>query len=480
MGKFILEVKNGESTQKHTVESGNLHSILAGLGYQITAPCGGEGRCGKCKVIVNNIEVLACKTQIKSDMFVEIPCVNAGGLLQGVESEKARQISSEEGVSVALDIGTTTLAFYFLDNKTGEEKYSFSCLNPQCSYGADVVSRISLADKYLDMFEVLKDKINEVIGGFLNKNKEYSEVSKIVVCGNTTMSHIFAKENPKSMGVSPFPPVFLERREFSGEELEINAKHITLMPSISAFVGGDITSGVIATNLENGTNLLIDIGTNGEMVASKNGKLFGTATAAGPAFEGGNISCGVGGIEGAISKVEMVDGKAVFETIGGRAPIGICGSGLFDCIGCLLDEEILDETGYMDEDFAICESVSVTKKDIREFQVGKSAIASGVKVLLMESGISEDEIENVYIAGGMGFYLNPKAIVKVGLLSETLASKITAVGNSAGSGAKACLFESANLEKCDKICEITKIVDLGGSTAFNNEFAMNMMLESVE
>ncbi len=477
MDKYKITVKSKDKTAEHIVGKSNLHETLARLGYQISAPCGGEGRCGKCKVVVNGKTVLACKTEINGDMTIEVPIYEGEGLLQGAFESESAQIS-KSGASLALDIGTTTLAFYFIDNKSGKEVSNHSCLNPQFPFGADVVSRISQSDNYLEMFEVLKNKINETISNFLIEHSKYEKITNMVACGNTTMSHIFAKTTPKSMGVSPFLPVFLERREFKGEIHGINAENIALLPSISAFVGGDITSGVLVSNMQNSTNLLIDIGTNGEIVASKNGELFATATAAGPAFEGGNISCGTGGIQGAISKVEIKNGETIFETIGNKTAVGICGSGLFDCVSQLLKVGILDETGFMEEDFEITENVSVTKKDIREFQVGKSAIASGVKVLLQSAGISESEIANVYIAGGMGFYLDSEAIASVGLLSKTLTEKISIVGNSAGSGAKACILNPDNLQKADEICKIATVVDLGGNSEFNNEFAMNMMLES--
>jgi len=473
----IIDCKKGE----------NLLQILSKNGYFITAFCGGKGTCGKCKVklFTGKVEkaisdengcILSCRALIVEPIKIEVFDVSGNGLT--FSNLKIEEKDELIGYGIALDIGTTTLAFYLIDLKSGKEIENYSSLNPQAVFGGDVISRISAALKgnLFELHKLIINKTNKIINYFIEKYN-IKEIEKMTVCGNTTMLHLFFNEDVSSLGFYPFTPVFIDTKIFEGKEKGLNVKTVIIMPSVSAYIGSDITAGVLAVSLKKGkgAKILLDIGTNGEIVLFNNNKLYSTSTAAGPAFEGANISCGMGGVAGAIDSVKIVDNNIKITTISGNAQ-GICGSGLIDAVSIMKDLSIFDETGaFINNDkYYLTKQIYISQKDIREFQLAKSAICSGLKVLIKYAGVNLRDIEKVYLAGGLGFYLNIKNAINIGLIPEELENKIVIVGNSAGMGAKSCLLSLKKLEECEKIAKETVNIDLSTDENFINEYMNNI------
>lgn len=477
------------------VKGEKLHDVLARAGIYLPAFCGGKGTCGKCKVKIlqGNLEnvtpdengyVLSCKAIIKEDLTVFLPEQIGGGLTEFAENTVKGEKS---GLGVALDIGTTTLGACLVRLETGETLKKISALNPQGIYGADVLSRIQACKegKLLLLQKLILDKTNDLIK-ILSDGKEIAE---LCVSANTTMLHLFLGVDPQTIGVYPFTPVFLEEQVMKGESLGLNAKIVRLLPSASAYIGSDVTAGVLACNMLGAlkTELFIDIGTNGEIVLLHKGKLYATSTAAGPALEGACIECGIGGVAGAIDKVFFQKGKLYFTTINGEQAKGICGSGLIDLIAVLKAEKLIDENGTFDEEsesplsvrlredrFYINENIYLSQKDIRQFQLAKSAIISGIETLLIEKGVLETEIENLYIAGSLGYFMNVDNAVETGILPKSLKSKAKAVGNTSLAGAKNCLLQEQARDIIRNIAKETEIFELSFSKIFQEKYVDNM------
>lgn len=483
-----IVVRSGRETREISAPQGaNLLEILRGRGFFLDAPCGGRGRCGKCGVRLISGEVegavpdgqgrfLSCLARVSGPLEIEVFERQGGGLLDAAPG--IAETDGETGYGVALDLGTTTLAFYLIELSTGRELDRFACLNPQAVFGGDVVSRISAcAEGHLsDLFALVRDRTSEVLKTFADKHG-IPEISRLTVCGNTTMLHLFKDTDASPLGVAPFTPAFSGTQKFSGETLGLPAREVVLLPNIGAYVGADISAGLLAVKLgAGGAELFADIGTNGEMAVRANGKFLCTSTAAGPAFEGANISCGMGGVPGAIDRVWTESGEVRFRTLGGISPAGLCGCGLVDAIRVMLELGVIDETGAFleGESFRIAENVAVTQKDVREFQLAKSAVCAGLKVLMRRAGVEPSDVVRLCVAGGLGFWLDPVSAEKTGLIPSGLADRIEVVGNSAGAGAKLCLLSADNLRECERIAETCEVVDLSEDPDFMDEYIGNM------
>lgn len=385
---------------------------------------------------------------------------------------------------LALDLGTTTLALYLIDLHKGQVIDILSGVNSQRSYGSDVISRINYTMENDQGLEILSycitKQINEMIKKISYKNNiSVDEIYNIAVVGNTTMIHLLTKTPVKNIALAPFIPTFTDNFECKAKDINIDINGVlSLPPGNSAYVGSDISSGILSSKMcENEKySLLLDIGTNGEIALGNKEKVFTCATAAGPAFEGANIKYGVGGIEGAISSIDLNNDK-IYETINNKTPCGICGSGVLDITSELLKHNIIDESGKfydcdeinnkklkdkIDEEENLKEfiiykdndkKVAFTQKDIREVQLAKASICAGIKVLLKESNLTYDKIENVYIGGGFGNFMNVKSAIKIGMIPYELKDKIKSIGNCAGKG---CIEYLINMEKRR---EIKKIVN---------------------
>ncbi len=436
----------------------------------VDAPCNGRGTCGKCHVlnVETNETILACQTLCTSQMQIEIPAAK----MKVVNYLLTDEISTNfEGYGVAIDIGTTTIAMVLV--KDGNVVQKYTAMNSGRMYGADVISRIDFATK--NGTTVLHEcLIDDLIKGLSYFN--IADIKHIVVTGNTTMLHILENESCASLGVLPFTPKFLDKKTYFHK---IFNAHITLLPGLSTYVGADIMGGVMALEMGNSskTNLLIDIGTNGEMVIGNKDGFIGLATAAGPAFEGSCISCGTGSVDGAIFKFSLENNQLVYQTIGDAPAIGCCGSALVDLVAIALQLELIDETGALEStDIVITDNLRLTQADIRQIQLAKSAIRSGIELIIESFNITPAEIDTVFIAGGFGTYINVEHACQIGLFPQSFMNKIQLVGNTALAGAFKFLCT-----QIDATADIAKSqeLNLGSMKKFNDYFVEYMLFEEI-
>jgi uncharacterized 2Fe-2S/4Fe-4S cluster protein (DUF4445 family) len=497
-----ITIRQNNKTVSYTADKGaNLLELLISKGYFINAACGGKGTCGKCKVklISGNVSaqkdkdgyILSCRAQILGDTEIELQSIEGSGITK--HNSVISHTDGESGYGVAVDIGTTTLAFYLMDLSSGAETDSYSCLNPQAVFGGDVISRITASKngKLNQLNQLIVNKVAETCDYFIKKHG-ITELKKVVLCGNTTMMHLFSGVDASPLGQYPFTPVFTGLKEFTGGYGGIDARKIILLPCVSAYIGSDIVSGIIATNIDKSAapKILLDIGTNGELVLSENGNLYCASTAAGPAFEGANITCGMGGVSGAIDSASFDGSKINYTVIGSAQPKGICGSGLIDIMALMLEYGVIDESGLIvesdyqvlaqktiDDRFYITDDVFISQKDVREFQLAKSAICAGIKTIIKTNGLKEEDISEVFISGGLGFYINKYSAVKVGLIPPQFIDKLTIAGNSAGGGTKLCLLSEKELNRCIDVAKQCKNIELAESSIFMEEYINNMAFE---
>ncbi len=444
-----------------------LSDILIKSGKNLPHLCGGKGTCKKCLVLVNGKEELSCQYEIKSDIDIVLPeteeIISETGITESGEAT--------ENCCFCLDIGTTTLALALISPDNKEIIKVKTATNPQRAFGGDVLTRIEYCSKngVSDLQTCLIDEINKMIIDI-----GASSVDAMFVSGNTTMLHIFFGINPSSMGVAPYTPVFLKSKNISGDKIGLkNIKNVVSLPCISAFVGADIVAGINYTELpeNNKYNLLVDLGTNAEIVLYNKNELYCTSAAAGPCFEGANITCGMSATDGAIYSYST-DGT--FKTINNTAPKGICGTGLIDIISVLLEEGIIDETGYMEkEEFFITDTIKLTQNDIRQYQLAKSAVYSGLTAILRENATSFEDIEKLFISGGFSAKINIDNAIKTGLLPEELKDRIIVLNNSCLSGTVKYAFEQNDLSVYLNNAEY---IDLSTNPNFMNLFIENMDL----
>ncbi|MDD4212768.1 MAG: ASKHA domain-containing protein [Bacilli bacterium] len=470
-----LIIHQGKKTTILKVQIGsNLLETLRKHGFFVRANCGGNGHCGKCGLIYNGKKVLACQTIIDEDCEVRLeepPIFEINPI----------EIHAHHTYRVVIDIGTTTLAAYLLDGVTHEQLASLSYLNPQISYGADVITRIHACSQghQQSMHCLIISAINDIIRSFLGLHIP----DDLIISGNTVMLHLLMNVDQILMGKAPYRPSFVDHQRLNGTSLNINANKVLLLPSISSFLGSDIVAGCLYAGLlkEMKPTLFIDLGTNGEIVLKANNRFYGASTAAGPAFEGANIEKGMGAFSGAITQVSY-DKELSFINIGQEVK-GICGSGLVDLIAILLGEGLIDESGLLNSNpkshlshcvrqqaFYLTNEVYITQKDIREFQLAKSAIISGITALLEVAQLALSDITKVYIAGGFGFYMNQSSAIRVGLIPEVLKDKLLILGNASGEGAILVAKDQSLLFQCDNIAKSIQTVDLNRMSSFKENF----------
>lgn len=468
----ILKVLQNGITKTVTFEGEKPLSELLGLSdIHIDKPCGGRGACKKCTVIVDGREELACQYVVSRDTEVVVPDNKDIISVTGAEESGI----ATENLCLCLDIGTTTLALALvsLDDKSIIKVKTAP--NPQREVGADVISRIEYCSKSgaKELQSMLIAKLLQMTDELLKKYK-VNAVEKMYVAGNTTMLHLFLGIDASSLGVSPYTPKFLEEKRVKGTELGFeNVGEVISLPGISAFVGADIVSGLGFVEKPSGDkySLLIDLGTNAEIVLFNKDRYLCATAAAGPCFEGANISCGMSASIGAVSEYKA-DGS--YSVIGNGEPVGICATGLVDIIAELVRNETVEESGYMEEDFALSEKVTVTPADIREFQLAKSAVMSAVECLLKHGGVQFDDIEKMYIAGGFSAQLNIENAAYLGLVPRELANKFAPINNSSLLGTVKFACEGNDLAK---IAKKAVFIDLGADNMFSELFFENMAFE---
>lgn len=412
----------------------------------------------------------------------------------------------KDGYGLAVDIGTTTIVAMLWDLKTGQISGTEAITNSQNKYGMDVISRTAYCEDDESGLYNLRNELAACINVLLVKlQAERLNIVKAVICGNTTMSHIAAGLSPVGLARVPFTPAYKGMLRLSAEDMGINiAKdaEVILIPNIAGHVGGDITAGAIAARMhrKDRLTLFIDIGTNGEILLADGKTCYACSTAAGPAFEGASIRCGMRASDSAIEKIRIENDEVRFETIGPVPPTGICGSGIIDGIAQMLDAGIIDDTGRLvssdeiespelkerivqiDEKNAFVivarengEDIVITQNDIREVQLAKAAVAAGINLMLADAGKNVWDIETVYVAGAFGSYIDKRSAVRIGLLPDVSLDIIESIGNAAGTGTSMALMSSVELDEMKDFAEKVNHVDLAGKEEFQMEYITEMM-----
>lgn len=487
MEKKQCMVVFGEEGSRIVVDAGTTvlqAQILAGK--TPNALCGGKGTCGKCKVKIDGEIVLACQTVVEQDLYVES---------MDKKTEESQILMTKTGRNVvfapakmpeglkhpllgAVDIGTTTVVAYLIDGENGKLLGMKSMLNPQRKYGADVVSRCSYALE--NGKEALSEPIRAAVNTLMAELAESQgmardHIVRIMIVGNTGMHHLFLELPTEKLVLAPYVPYQKEACVKKASEYGI-AIHpqgeVLWLPNIGGFVGADTVGCLVATAMEeqSAMTLMVDIGTNGEMVLGNKDGLMACSTAAGPAFEGARITCGMRGSAGAIDKVWLENNEIRYHVIGETEPTGICGSGLLDAAAALLKTGLLEESGRLEETYYFTEQVFLNQKDIRELQLAKAAIAAGIKILCMRKQIEVTDIDRVLLAGAFGNYLNPDSACAIRLLPEELKEKIIQVGNAAGEGAQIAVMSDKEFEKAKKTAAETCFLELAMDPDFQDVY----------
>lgn len=480
----------------HVCEAGvRLSDVLARWG-EVRFPCGGHGRCGKCRVTVRGAVSpvtreerqllspqelaegvrLACRTCLLGDCQITTEAAAKAYVLgNSAPLSAAHPLCNAYGAAV--DVGTTTLAanLYAPD---GSLLAQAACVNPQAAWGSDVISRIGAALE--GHAGALAQKVRRGIDGLLQElagqaGIPVEDVDAMVITGNTAMLYLLTQTDPDCLAHGPFLADRLFGERLTGAQLELSCPRaqVYLPRCFGAFVGADIATALLSSGItrEPGTRMLADIGTNGEIALWTRGELLCCSTAAGPAFEGAGLSMGMPSLEGAIDHVTVEDGALKAHVLGGGRAAGICGSGVVDALACLLELEQMDETGLLDPQPAVLrDGVTLTQKDIRAVQLAKSAIAAGILTLVETGGLSLDRVEELAIAGGFGSYLNVENAGRIGLIPQELAPKVRVLGNAALRGAAMLLLDQALIEPCEEWTRRARLVELTASPQFTQAY----------
>ena len=466
-------------------EGENLLQVLQKNALAPDAPCGGNGKCGKCIVYLDEKKALACQTVIRQNMTVRIPVQNKLQILTHGTAVKVQADESDRYV-LAYDIGTTTVVCYLLDGISGQELARKSILNPQTVYGADVISRIEyvMRNKNSELQDCITHTLSE-LAAVVSARAGISptEITLSCIVGNTAMHHLFLGIDPAPLTIPPYMPNVSNAMEIpAAPRLSIHPEgRLRILPNIAGFVGADTVACMVSTHFDqlDELTLMIDIGTNGEMVLGNQHRIIACSTAAGPAFEGAGISCGMRAVTGAVDHAFIQNGKICFHTIGNTTPEGLCGSGLLDLTAALLDTGFLSNAGLMQaSEYRIGSSaVSLTQKDISEVQFAKSAIRSGIELLARKMQVSVSDIRKVYLAGAFGNYLNPSSACRIGMIPPVLLNRIQPIGNAAGEGAKLCALNRREFAYSQILAAKTEFLELASCPEFQDCYIDHLMFE---
>jgi uncharacterized 2Fe-2S/4Fe-4S cluster protein (DUF4445 family) len=473
-------------------------------------PCGGRGRCKGCRVKVLNGALpvsdeeknlltrdelaagwrLSCRHSVTNDLQLEL----AQWEMPVLSDHSTFIFTPREGLGIAFDLGTTTIAAQLLDLETGSVLAARAALNAQARRGADVMSRIEFAlhGGQAELERLVRGQLGEMVAQMLDTGVSRAEgggrttagpaverLRHVTIVGNTVMHHLFCGVSIEPLAGHPFEPKQPGRIQFSPRELGWHLPPETVvefLPCLGGFVGSDILAGIVATGLYESRELvaLMDLGTNGEVVVGNRERMLCTSTAAGPAFEGARISMGMRAATGAISEVWAEGGCLSCRVIGGGAPRGLCGSGLVDAVAAGLELGWIQPNGRMTVAPAmrLADSVSLLQLDVRELQLAKGAIAAGLRILAARFGASPEDLRQLHLAGAFGNYINRASAQRVGLLRLPL-DRVTPAGNTALLGAKLALFEDA--AGWDAIGSHVEHVALNEEPSFYDAFAEGML-----
>ncbi len=490
----------------------SLAELLSSVGYDVPIPCAGLGNCGKCQIRVKgNVEildsderlipeeklrqgyVLACRPRtLAGDLEVESPRVEYKRVATLDESVRV------EKVDIGIDLGTTSVIMNFMPHREGRVFYVSSFLNPQTNYGADVISRSTYIDHDDERLELLRRSVMDVFWSEIRRVKTaiaFKSVEYLAIAGNSVMEHIIAGYNPLPLTKYPFEMSFKNGLFVEGDRFGLpEAGKVYLFPLIGPYVGGDTVALLVDVGVLNRKRkrVIVDIGTNGEIVVQNGESLQATAAAAGPAFEGGNITFGMRAEPGAIERVWLEDDRLKFKTVGNRPPVGICGSGLLDLIALLRREEVIDADGTLRDPFEVDSplfnrikedgkerifliymdakrKIYLTQNDIREFQLAKGAIRAGIEVLLNRVEMGWDDIEEILIAGAFGSYLTAESLVGVNMLPPEVIEKINFIGDGVIRGINRIL-RTGDFKLADEVAERVGYVELSMVDSFQEHF----------
>ncbi len=497
------------------------------LGIILNTVCGGRGACGKCilRLEPSGKEVPACQYKIDSDLIVSVPQTSRFFeqkiLEHGIDAKSKfepdiykgylQAAGNKEILGIAVDIGTTTVVVKLLDIKNGKLLATESDYNPQMRYGDDVVSRISYADdekKLTELQKIIIDCLNSLIIRLCKKTSaKPASIYELTAVGNTAMNHLFLGFPVQSLGQAPYKAYSLDAYDLKAKELglEVNPDAKThTVENIAGFVGSDTTAAALAAGLDlaEKMTLLIDIGTNGEIVLGTKERLCSASCAAGPAFEGARITQGSRAVDGAIEAVVLSEGDIDIDAIGDCQPTSICGSGLIDAAAVLLDWGVIDSSGRFIEKSAKLSpkilqrittkdsqpafilaykdgndepSVILTQKDIREVQLAKAAIRTGISLLLQKMQIKDTDIEQVLLAGAFGNYIRKESALRIGLLPKVPVEKIHFVGNAAAAGAEIILLSSRARKQAGLLARHIKYIEIAHESRFADIYAESML-----
>ena len=456
---------------------GNLLEVLRENGLHPDAPCGGRGKCGKCKVIVDGVEKLACQTVVDRDMILTLPRQDSARILTDGRTAAVTPDGTNR-YCIAFDLGTTTVVAYLVDGVTGALLSKTSCMNPQAQFGADVISRIeyAMAGHAKELSGCIREALSELTKAAAKQaGISPADITAASIVGNTAMHHLLLEIDPKPLTVPPYMPNVSEGLTLPPAGLlPINPSGtVRILPNIAGFVGADTVGCLLATKLDtlDDLTLMIDIGTNGEMVLGNRNRRIACSTAAGPAFEGAKIECGMRGSPGAVDHVTVENGKLAFHVIGEGEAVGLCGSGLLDLIAALLETEEISESGRMESGATYQlegTKVYLTQKDVREVQLAKAAIRAGIELMCKRMGVMVEDIRQVLLAGAFGNYLDPKSACAIGMIPPVLRERIVPIGNAAGEGAKMAVLNAGEYEYSRRLARGTEFLELASMPEFND------------
>lgn len=464
--------------------------------FGVEFPCGGKGICGKCKVRLHQGEIpvnpehrrkldelgldpqwrLACLSRAESDLILEVGQYEA--MIQA--DNTLFSFEPRSGYGVAVDLGTTTLVAQLVDLSNARVLAVETAMNPQRRWGSDLISRLesALAGSRSELSRLIREEIGSMLLKLLHG--QGIALERIVLVGNTVMQHFFCGTDIKPLAFFPFESPHLGVTHFSTEELQwdFDCRQISFYPSIGSFVGSDILAGIHATGMwhQEEYSILVDLGTNGEIVVGNREHLLCASTAAGPAFEGAKISMGMLATTGAIASVTDSEEGIRCSVIGNVPATGICGSGLIDAVAVLHEKGKLGDFGEIisgDASLALTGKVSLTAKDIQEFQLAKAAIASGLEILMRKLNVRAADISNIYIAGAFGNYINLEKMLHTGMMDFPL-DRFRKLGNSALIGAKMFLF--SEMRVAHEILALTDHVNLESEADFQDIFVNKLSL----
>ncbi len=508
------------------------HAAAQIAGVALDAPCGGLGRCGRCVIrvegevspptvdeitLLDTAQVargtrLGCRVRLLGDAVVSV--VPSGSIRivdEGVSAVVEIEHPSDRGIDPidgrpyvlggVVDIGTTTIVASIVDLENGDELVRGGALNVQYPWGADVMTRVTMAmhEGGEILHRPLVQQVERILLALLEPLGALPEdVREIAVAGNTAMTGSFVGADLSPLASAPYDGAMIDPVYVSAERLGMeHLKQATCytLPGISAFVGGDIVAGLLATAPDpaEGPVLLLDLGTNGELVLVTVDGMVAASAAAGPALEGAGIESGMRAEPGAIERVWLEDGDIRIATIGGFQPVGICGSGALDLVAALLASGVLDPSGRLhgDPDDAIGRRVFerdevrafvvdadagivITQKDIRQIQLAKGAVRTAIDLLLAEAGLAPGDVREVLVAGGFGLHVDGRTLAGLGMVPEEWAERLTFVGNTSKEGARLALVSSATRRRAEEIAGAVRTLQLASHPDFQRRYIASL------